>query len=229
MSPAIGPDDEDRLRRGLASLADEAREHVVDPARLSEGAVATAHRMRVRRRVAAAGAAALVAVAVAGVAQAGGHRSAQAPPAGRPSGTDTPAPTGTASSTPSDGSTQRLTGTQQGSLAVRLTLTSGAGSADGSVFVARWTITWSGGTAPADAVLLSDSTGPLARSLLSVSCADPKRSGRVEGQVAFRTPGPHVLTAVVRTHTCRGTLQRSTDVVRWTWSASDSVRVLPPR
>jgi len=232
VSPTAASGDEDRLRRDLAAIAGETSELPVDASRLAGSAVAAAHRVRVRRRFAAAAGAGLLAAAVtAGVVTTGSGGSKSAPPAGPqpttlasppPSPTPSTSAATTATSTSPSVDLTRLAPTQEGSLSVHLTVSSGPGSASPGVYVARWVITWSGGDAPVDFSLLYDGGVIRARSMLSVSCTDPKRNGRLEGQVDVTSPGPHRFAAVVRAHRCNGTVQRSIDVRYWTWTGSST-------
>jgi hypothetical protein len=231
---------ENLLRQGLSALAAEAGEQPLQIESLKAGAVAGAHRIRTRRRAAGAVLTALAVAVIFLVDQTPWRAGAEAPPAGpprffvpptEPVTTPTPAlraapPLLPRQPTPSQPprSTPSGTGRRSASHPMRVTLTvdSAAASADGTVFVARWTITWKGGDAPADMVLLTDPTGVRARATLAVSCRGSNRSGTVSGQVDFADPGPHALTAVVRVHRCDGSLQRTTDGVKWTWSGPSS-------
>jgi hypothetical protein len=100
-----------------------------------------------------------------------------------------------------------------------MSVTSGPGSVDGAVFVARWTATWTGGDAPAEMVLLSDETG-ISRfaSKVDSNCAGTRRSGEAHGVIDYTTPGPHALSFVVRVRRCSGSFERVAADVRWTWS-----------
>ena len=227
-------DDELRslLRRGLGSLADESLAHRSDPEKLRTGAVAGARRVRRRRAVVAAASALAVAGAVVATAATGnllGADNGTIPAGTGPAPTSSPSsPSSTSSTSSPAGSAPTVSATATSSgrpaageqpLKVTLTVTSGPGSVDGTVFVARWTASWTGGDAPAELVLLSDETG-LARfsSMVDSNCAGARRSGAAHGVIDYPAPGPHALSFVVRVKRCSGSSERVAADVRWTWS-----------
>jgi hypothetical protein len=218
--------DEERLRRGLQGLAADGSASPLDTRTLREDVRRRAHRVQAGRRI-AGGLGVVVALAAAGLwFLAEQPQVAESPINPANSSSSTPAGTVTSSATPSATASPSPSAvvptpvnTRPSTLRVSLRVTSGQPSPEGGSFVAKWEVTWSGGSAPVYQVLIEE-PGPVVRTSTEIGarCDGPVGPGSAHGELLFDSPGPHEIIAVVRAKDCANRVDRQTDTDIWTWS-----------